>query len=138
EEAVVQAIAGQYQAVSSSRPGLALALADRLDSLVGLFAAGMAPKGSNDPYALRRAAIQIVENLIANEVAFDLGEATAHAAGLLPIPAGAKVLADVLSFITGRLETLLRERGYTASVVKAVLAEQAHNPYAAYRAAGAL
>ncbi|HID50623.1 MAG TPA: glycine--tRNA ligase subunit beta, partial [Anaerolineae bacterium] len=56
-EAVVTAIAEQYNAVSQTKPGLALALADRLDSLAGLFAAGLAPKGSNDPFALRRAAL---------------------------------------------------------------------------------
>ncbi|MEZ4595204.1 MAG: glycine--tRNA ligase subunit beta, partial [Chloroflexota bacterium] len=71
-DAVAAAIAGQYSAVSSSRTGLALAIADRLDSLAGLFAAGLAPKGSNDPFALRRAALHLIENLIAHAQPFDL------------------------------------------------------------------
>lgn len=135
---VAEAIAEQYEAVSGSRPGLALALADRLDSLAGLFSVGLAPKGSNDPFALRRAAIHIVENLIANEVSFDLREVLEIADGLLPVPAGSGGQANVLGFITGRLDALLREQGFSSYVVKAVLAEQAHNPYLAQQTASAL
>ena len=69
-EAVATALAEQYNPVSTTRPGLALALADRLDSLLGLFAVGLAPKGSNDPFALRRAALGVIENLVANQTAF--------------------------------------------------------------------
>jgi glycyl-tRNA synthetase len=137
-EAVAAAIAEQYEAVSRSGPGLALALADRLDSLTGLTAVGLAPKGSNDPFALRRAAIQIVENLIANERSFDLREALAAAAGVQAVKADAKVQRDVLAFITGRLEVVLRERGLPTHVVRAVLAAQAHDPFSAGRAAEAL
>lgn len=137
-EAVARAIAEQYEAVSETRPGLALALADRLDSLVGLFAVGLAPKGSNDPFALRRMAIHIVENLIENEQAFDLRVGLAEAAALLPAPSDEHLLFEVLEFIGGRLEALLRDDGAPANVVRAVLAEQAHNPYAAARATAAL
>jgi glycyl-tRNA synthetase len=130
-ETVVVAIGEQYQAVSQSRPGLALALADRLDSLMGLFAAGLAPKGSNDPFALRRAAIQIIENLTANEIVFDLRDGLSAAADLMPIPVDETQKAAVLQFIVGRLEALLQEKGVKATVVRAVLAEQGHNPYLA-------
>ena len=71
-EAVAAALAEQYQQVSATRAGLALALADRCDSLLGLFAAGLAPRGSNDPFALRRAALGIIETLIANRTSCDL------------------------------------------------------------------
>ncbi|MEW5988061.1 MAG: glycine--tRNA ligase subunit beta [Chloroflexota bacterium] len=146
--AVAAAIAEQYQAVSRTRPGLALALADRLDSLVGLFAVGLAPKGSNDPFALRRAAIQIVENLLANQVELDLRPAL-EAAEVLLITEGTRPAVPsaplvpsapmtVLDFITGRLEVVLQERDYRTSVVRAALAEQSHNPYAAARATAAL
>jgi glycyl-tRNA synthetase len=137
-EPVAQAIAGQYEPVSKSRPGLALALADRLDSLAGLFAAGLAPKGSNDPFALRRAAIQIIENLINNRVSLDLREALKTAAALLPVASDENTIQAVLDFITGRLEVFLQDQGYRASIVRAVLAEQAHNPYAASQTAAAL
>ncbi|MCA9874644.1 MAG: glycine--tRNA ligase subunit beta, partial [Anaerolineales bacterium] len=137
-EAVAAAIGEQYQGVSHTRPGLALALADRLDSLTGLFAAGLAPKGSNDPFALRRAAIQLIENLTANQIPFDLRTAVNAAGALQPVSFTDEVQAEVLAFITGRLEGLLRDQGVPASVVKAVLAEQAHDPYAAQQTAVAL
>lgn len=137
-EAVAAAIAEQYNAVSATRPGLALALADRLDSLTGLFAAGLAPKGSNDPFALRRAAIQLIENLTANAVPFDLRAAITAAAALQPVAASEAAQAEVMAFITGRLEGVLREQGFPASVIKAVLAAQAHTPYQARETAVAL
>lgn len=136
--AIAAAIAEQYEAVSQTKPGLALALADRLDSLMGLFAAGLAPKGSNDPFALRRAALHIIENLITNQVSFDLGEGLAAAARLLPLESDEVVQTEVMGFINGRLEGVLRDQGHAASVVKAVLAEQAYNPYAAAETAVAL
>ena len=137
-DAVAEAIAGQYNGVSSSKPGLALALADRLDSLAGLFAAGLSPKGSNDPFALRRAALHLIENLVAHQQPFDLRAAFSAAAELLPLPCDTAVLDKVLGFVNGRLEGVLREQGYSAFVVKAVLAEQGHNPYAAAQTAAAL
>jgi glycyl-tRNA synthetase len=135
---VAAAIAEQYNVVSHTRPGLALALGDRLDSLTGLAAAGLMPKGSNDPFALRRAALQMIENLMVNQVNFDLREGIAATAQLLPIPAGETVQNEVLGFVNGRLEGVLRERGFHPSVVRAVLAEQGHNPYAAGETATAL
>jgi glycyl-tRNA synthetase len=137
-ETVAAAIAEQYEAVSRTKAGLALALADRLDSLIGLFAAGLAPKGSNDPFALRRAALHIIENLTANQVSFDLRRGLAAAARLLPLESDEAVQAEVVGFINGRLEGVLRDQGYAASVVKAVLAEQTHDPYAATKTAAAL
>jgi glycyl-tRNA synthetase len=135
KEGVALALAEQYEAVASTGPGLALGLADRLDRLVGLFAVGLAPKGSNDPFALRRAAIHIIENLIANKVSLDLRPALQAAAELLPLDAPQKVLDEVLAFIAARLEVYLQESGIQTNVVKAVLARQSHNPYSAYQAA---
>jgi glycyl-tRNA synthetase len=135
QESVVEAISEQYQPISHTRPGLALALADRFDSLIGLFAAGLAPKGSNDPFALRRAAIQIVENLIANEVEFDLRQALTATILLLPIEGDEETVGKVLLFINNRLETYLLEQGIRTTVVRAVLGEQGHNPYAASQSA---
>lgn len=134
-EPVAQAIAEQYEPVSGTRAGMALALADRLDSLMGLFAVGLAPSGSNDPFALRRAAIHIVENLIANEQPFDLRQGLAAAAELLPVESDEEAKAQVLAFVAARLEALLRDRGLPANEVRAVLAEQAHDPFAAARGA---
>ena len=137
-EVVAAAIAEQYEAVSHTSAAMAFALTDRLDSLAGLFAAGLGPKGSNDPYGLRRAALQIIENLTTNEQHFDLRPALNAAGALLPVPWSDEALADVMAFISGRLEVVLREQGYATSVVKAVIAEQAHDPYGASLAAAAL
>ncbi len=135
---VAAAIAEQYETVSGSQPSLALALADRLDSLTGLFSVGLAPKGSNDPFALRRAAIQIIENLIVNEVDFDLRPAIQAADELLPAGADAANQQNVMAFIAGRLEGALRERGFSSHTIKAVLAAQSGNPFRASQACAAL
>ena len=134
-EDVAAALAEQYQQVTSTPAGLALVLADRCDSLLGLFAAGLAPRGSNDPFALRRAALGIIETLIANRTSCDLRRLLDLAAPLLPVSGDDATQEAVLQFIIGRLEGVLRDRGYPASVVKAVLAAQGHDPYAASQAA---
>jgi glycyl-tRNA synthetase len=111
-----------------SAPGVLLALLDRLDSLVGLFAAGLAPTASADPFALRRAALGIVQILVARGVDLDLRDAVAEVAAAQPIPADRAVQADVLDFIAGRLDVLLHDEGWSHDVIAAVLAEQASRP----------
>ena len=71
---VAAAIGEQYKTVPQTKAGLAIALADRIDSLVGLFAAGLAPTGAKDPFALRRAAISTVQPLSEHDLDFDLGQ----------------------------------------------------------------
>jgi glycyl-tRNA synthetase len=112
-----------------TRPGLTVGLANRLDSLVGLFAVGLAPTGSADPYHLRRDALGVVNNLIAAKLSFDLRAGLKAAAELLPAEVPEGTLEHVLAFIVGRLEGVLREQGYRYDVVAAVLAERGHNPY---------
>ncbi|MEA3346234.1 MAG: glycine--tRNA ligase subunit beta [Chloroflexota bacterium] len=114
-----------------TKPGILLSLADRLDSLLGLFATGLAPTGSADPYSLRRAAIGMIQVLVEREVDLDLREGLALTAEQLPIPADEAVQGEVLSFVEGRLEGWLREQGYRYDVVAAVLTERGHNPYLA-------
>jgi len=131
---VAEAIGEQYQPVPKSKAGLAVALADRLDSLTGLFAAGLVPSGAKDPFGLRRAAIGIVQPLIEHEIPFDLRGALEKAASLQPIEMHAKVQTQVLDFLAGRLSVLLKEAGYKYDVVEAVLAAQAVNPAGSVRA----
>ena len=123
-----------------TKPGLVIGLADRLDSLSGLFAVGLVPTGSKDPFALRRAALGLVQNLIAWDMDYDLRAGLELAAKELPTKAGPESQADALAFITRRLNSLLRERelGYNYDVVEAVLAAQGHNPAGAARVAGQL
>jgi glycyl-tRNA synthetase len=131
---VAEAIGEQYQTVPKSKIGVAVALADRIDSLVGLFAAGLAPTGAKDPFGLRRAAIGVVQPLIEHDVSFDLCEAVKKAAALQPIDAKDEVQTQVLDFVTGRLSVLLKDMEYRYDVVDAVLAEQSANPAASARA----
>ncbi len=131
---IAVAIGEQYQTVPQTKAGLAVALADRLDSLVGLFAAGLAPTGAKDPFGLRRAAIGVVQPLIEHNVDFDLAEAVKKSAKTQPVEVSDKVQAQVQEFITGRLNVVLKDMGYKFDVVEAVLAVQSSNPAASARA----
>ncbi len=131
---VATAIGEQYQTVPQTKVGLVVALADRLDSLVGLFAAGLAPTGAKDPFGLRRAAIGVVQPLIEHDFDFDLAEAVKKSAKTQPIEVQANVQGQILDFLTGRLSVVLKDMGYKYDVVDAVLAEQSANPAASVRA----
>jgi glycyl-tRNA synthetase len=135
---VAAAISEQYQTVPKTKIGLAVALADRLDSLVGLFGAGLAPTGAKDPFGLRRAAIGIVQPLIEHKVDFELVKAVKESAKTQPIEVKGETLQQILDFLTGRLRVVLNELGYRYDVVDAVLAEQSANPAAAARAVSQL
>ncbi|MEO1667900.1 MAG: glycine--tRNA ligase subunit beta [Chloroflexota bacterium] len=111
-----------------SHAGITLAVADRLDTLVGLFAAGLAPKGSADPFGLRRAALGTVEILTSHNLDVNLRDAVQIAAESQPIDVSADDKAAVLDFVRGRLEVWLLDQDYAHDVVQAVLAEQATNP----------
>jgi glycyl-tRNA synthetase len=123
---------------ASSLPGLVVGLADRLDTLAGLFAAGLAPSGNKDPFAQRRAALGLVQNLISWELDFDLRDGLRAAAAHLPIAAGAESQRAVLDFIVERLRNVLLEQGRRYDVVDAVLAAQGSNPAQAAKAVSQL
>ncbi len=113
-----------------SRAGQLLALADKLDSLVGLIAVGLLPKSTSDPFGLRRAALGIIRILAEGEIEADLAALINRAAGGQPTPVNAGVKRQVSDFIRARLENWLAERSSAQrDVIRAVLAEQAHNPY---------
>jgi glycyl-tRNA synthetase len=118
-----------------SKAGLAVGLADKLDSLVGLFAAGLAPTGAKDPFAQRRAARGLVQNLIAWDVDFDLEKAINNAAEKYePFGVNSQSKTDCLSFIQNRMRNMFLEEGWPHDVVNAVLAKHGHNPASARRA----
>jgi len=131
---VAQAISEQYQTVPKTRVGQALALTDRLDSLVGLFAAGLAPTGAKDPFGLRRAAIGVVQPLIEHDLDFDLAKAVKESARTQPIEVTAEAQKQILEFIAGRLKVVLSDMGFKHDVVEAVLAAQSNNPAGTVRA----
>ena len=121
-----------------SKPGLVLSLADRLDSLIGLFAAGLAPTGTKDPFAQRRAALGICQNLMEWKCHFDLYWGLAEAARGYDLEISEEDLASCFEFIQGRLRGMLRESGFRYDVVDAVMAQQAQNPYGALKDVQAL
>jgi glycyl-tRNA synthetase len=122
----------------ASDAGKLLALTDRLDSLVGLFAAGLAPQSTADPYALRRAAFGVVQILTHGQINADLRGLIDIVADAQPITVAAETRAAVLEFIGGRLRSLLEDRGFSPDVLAAVLAEQSANPHRAQIGAGEL
>lgn len=101
--------------------GIVVALADKLETLAGLFAIGQLPTGDKDPFALRRHALGIVRMLMEKDLPLAMGELVTEALGLFPQaqPGTAEQLTD---FIYERLAGSLREQGYSAQEVDAVLA----------------
>ncbi len=118
-----------------TKPGLLVGLTDRLDSLAGLFAAGLAPTGNKDPFAQRRAALGLVGNLINWKLDFDLKSALKAAADNLPIAVSAESQVECLTFIIERLRNVLLDEGYAHDVVDAVVNAQGANPAKAAQAA---
>ena len=121
-EAVAEAIADHYSPLGPSDRcptapnSVALALADKLDTLVGFFAIDEKPTGSKDPYALRRAALGIIRLIVENGLRLSLQEVFAKA--------GAKkeVVADLMAFFADRLKVAMREQGVRHDLVSAVFA----------------
>ena len=137
DAAVAQAIRESYIAKPEqplSPAGLALNLATRLDSLSGLFAVGLAPKSTADPFGLRRDALAIVQNLIVAGQSFDVQAGLRAAAGFQPVPVSDAVIAEATEFVTRRFYGVLRDEGFAHDVTEAVLAEQGDDPARAFQA----
>jgi len=104
---------------------IAVALADRLDALVGMFSIGQVPTGDKDPFALRRAALGIVRILMETTPALgiELKPLLRKAVEVMQVPADKAdaLVAGVRDFVRERAANLMRERGYTANQVAAVM-----------------
>ena len=143
-EAVAQAIEEHYlpryagDRLPSAEEGTVLGLADRFDSLVGLFAVGIRPTGAADPWGLRRSALGVIQILVEKRLTISLAQAISSAAEQLPVDADEDVLRSVQDYIVRRLEGYLRDAGYPYDAVQAVLAEQGDDPNAAREALDAL
>ena len=132
DAAVADAIRDHYKPVGANddvptQPtGIAVSLADKLDSLVGLFAIDERPTGSKDPYALRRAALGIIRTLLDNGLRLPLKaaleqSATYYADAIFKHPRQETVEA-LLQFFADRLKVMLRDQGIRHDYVAAVLA----------------
>src|SRR6516164_3647236 len=128
DQAVANAIADHYKPkgpddlVPAEPVSLALALADRLDMLVGFWAIDEKPTGSKDPYALRRAALGIIRLVLQNELRLALAPVLSrHFLTIASAGQDAKV-ADLLAFFADRLKVMMREQGARHDLVDAVFA----------------
>lgn len=103
--------------------GKVVALADRLDTLTGIFATGLKPSGNKDPFALRRAALGLIRILLDAELAIKLDKVLAIGALAIQeqLPVSPDVLLELRQFILERLKHYLREQGYETSLVNATL-----------------
>jgi len=128
-EAVAQALDDLYAprgagaALPRSETGALLALADRLDTLIGGFAAGLKPTGAKDAFALRRAALGLIRIAIEQGRGFDLQEALKVAASGYPEAlAASEQASEVFDFVIERLNAWYAEQGLGAALVTAVAA----------------
>ena len=105
--------------------GAAVAIADKLDTLVGIFGIGMLPTGSKDPYALRRAALGVLRILIDKKLDLDLTQAIVFAVGQFGTKVKQAGLAEqVLEFVFDRLRARYEDEGVDVSVYLSVRALQ--------------
>jgi glycyl-tRNA synthetase beta chain len=108
-------------ALPRNHSGTVVALADKLETLIGLFGIGQLPTGDKDPFALRRHALGVIRILVENNLPLELPELVRAA-----LPAFGELITDpsaaLLSFFADRLAVSLRDHGYSAQEVDAVLA----------------
>jgi glycyl-tRNA synthetase beta chain len=124
---VAQAIADHYKPrfagdeLAGDNIGLAVALAERLDSLVGIFGIGAIPTGDKDPFALRRAALGVLRMLMEKALPLDLTQLLELArAQFDPEQIAASVAVDVFQFMQDRLRVYLKDQGRAPDQVEAV------------------
>jgi glycyl-tRNA synthetase beta chain len=127
--AVAEAIADHYapQGPNDRCPtalvSVAVALADKIDSLVGFFAIGEKPTGSKDPFALRRAALGVIRLILENGLRLPLSPLFSAGRGRFAPPLGdERIVTELLDFLADRLKVHLREQGVGHDLISAVFA----------------
>ena len=126
-EAIAEAIEDHYKprfagdTLPRGDVGLAVALADKLETLAGLFGIGQLPSGDKDPFALRRHALGVIRMLIERDLPLAVTELVALAFRAFP-PTHGQAQAEVQHFVVERLVGALRDQGYSAQEVDAVVA----------------
>ncbi|KOE69626.1 glycine--tRNA ligase subunit beta [Aggregatibacter actinomycetemcomitans] len=107
----------------------AVALADKFDTLTGIFGIGQAPKGSADPFALRRAALGALRIIVEKNLPLDLEDLVQKSAALFGDKLTKKnVVADVVDFMLGRFRAWYQDEGIAVDVIQAVLARRPTRP----------
>ena len=107
----------------------AVALADKFDTLTGIFGIGQAPKGSADPFALRRAALGALRIIVEKNLPLDLEDLVKKSAALFGDKlTNQNVVADVVDFMLGRFRAWYQDEGIAVDVIQAVLAGRPTRP----------
>ncbi|MCW7546635.1 glycine--tRNA ligase subunit beta [Photorhabdus sp. APURE] len=134
-EDVALALNEQYQPrfagdeLPSTGVSCALAIADKMDTLAGIFGIGQHPKGDKDPFALRRAALGALRIIVEKKLPLDLQALTEEAVRLYGDKlTNAKVTDDVVEFMLGRFRAWYQEQGYSIDTIQAVLARRPTQP----------
>jgi glycyl-tRNA synthetase beta chain len=133
---VCEALAEQYlprfagDALPATRTGMALAVADKLDTICGIFAIGQRPSGTRDPFGLRRAALGLLRISIERGLDLDLKGLIERALAALPFPAPPDCARQVYEFVVERLRAyyLESDTGVTTEMFDAVLATEPASP----------
>jgi glycyl-tRNA synthetase beta chain len=125
-EAVALAVEDHYKprfagdALARNEVGIAVALADKLETLAGLFGVGERPTGDKDPFALRRHALGLIRMLVERDLPVSVPDLMSAAFAAFPAPAAA-ARDELMHFTYERLVGYLRELGYSAQEVDAVV-----------------
>ncbi|OHT22929.1 glycine--tRNA ligase subunit beta [Providencia stuartii] len=134
-EDVALALKEQYQPrfagddLPSTDVSAALAIAEKMDTLAGIFGIGQHPKGDKDPFALRRAALGVLRIIVEKGYQLDLVEMTEEAVRLYGDKLTNKnVVDDVVEFMLGRFRSWYQELGYSIDTIQAVLARRPTAP----------
>jgi len=142
---VALALNEQYQprfagdALPSTVTGQAVAVAEKVDTLIGILGIGKHPTGDKDPFALRRAALGALRIIVGKELALDLVELASEAiAAYGDKLTNADVQTDFLNFMNGRYQTWFVEEGISIDIIKAVLAVNPTQPLDFYKRAKAV
>ena len=131
---VAEALREQYlprfagDVLPQTHAGQAVALADRLDTLVGIFGIGQKPSGDKDPYALRRATLGVLRIIIENQLALDLEALIEQAANQLGDRINHEAHADALAFVSGRYRAFYQEQGIDTPIILSVQAVAGNRP----------
>lgn len=134
-EEVAVALNEQYQPrfagddLPSSPVACSLAIADKMDTLAGIFGIGQHPKGDKDPFALRRAALGVLRIIVEKHLPLDLQTLTEEAVRLYGSKlSNEKVVDEVIDFMLGRFRTWYQEEGHSVDTIQAVLARRPTRP----------
>ena len=118
-------------ALPNSKAGLAVAIADKLDTICGIFAIGQKPSGTRDPFGLRRAAVGILRIAVERGLELDLRELVEQSVGMQPVKAPAETAEEVWGYLTERLRSYYLEgetAGITTEMFDAVLGGNPRSP----------